>query len=133
MPPYRPPSLSPSTSDDDTDVPEPSHDSKFPAAAAEQDSDEGSTGPDAPEAVSLTHAKRTAAAPSSRCHPGLASVAAVLQFQFRFSPYTSPTSSSSQSMYVLRRRSPLGRDLRRPAHTRQITDEPGMRPPFFAG
>ncbi|KAJ6549382.1 hypothetical protein DFH09DRAFT_1502262 [Mycena vulgaris] len=59
MPPCRPPSLSLSTSDDDNTAGL-SHDSKLPAATDEQDSDEEGTGPDSPEAVSLTHAKRTA-------------------------------------------------------------------------
>ncbi|KAJ6605538.1 hypothetical protein DFH09DRAFT_1300275 [Mycena vulgaris] len=45
-----------------------------PAGAAEQDSDEEGTGPDAPEAIALTYAKRTRAmtcvpAPNSRSLP----------------------------------------------------------------
>ncbi|KAJ6542494.1 hypothetical protein DFH09DRAFT_1322349 [Mycena vulgaris] len=58
MPPYRPPSLSPSTSDYDTDVSDQGMNRSSPAAAVEQDSDEEGTGADAPEAVALTDAKR---------------------------------------------------------------------------
>ncbi|KAJ6605549.1 hypothetical protein DFH09DRAFT_1300290 [Mycena vulgaris] len=55
MPPYRPPSLSRSTSDDETDM-RPSHESKLPAAAIEQNSDQDGTGADV---IALTHTKRT--------------------------------------------------------------------------
>ncbi|KAJ6605498.1 hypothetical protein DFH09DRAFT_1300236 [Mycena vulgaris] len=58
MPPYRPPPLSPSPSDDDADVPDQGMNRSSPAAAIEQNSDEEGTGPDAPEAVALTHVTR---------------------------------------------------------------------------
>ncbi|KAJ6605556.1 hypothetical protein DFH09DRAFT_1300305 [Mycena vulgaris] len=55
MSPNRPPSLPSSLSDNDTDVPSQATNRSSPAAAAEQDSDEEGT---APEAVALTSAMR---------------------------------------------------------------------------
>ncbi|KAJ6487563.1 hypothetical protein DFH09DRAFT_1339376 [Mycena vulgaris] len=55
---WRPPPLSSSPSDDDTDVPDQGMNRSSPAAAIEQNSDEEGTGADAPKAVALTYAKR---------------------------------------------------------------------------